>query len=81
MLAVRYLIVPSWKPLNNPAWLPFCPKPFDAMQLGKALNAAVDLLSPAELELTLFDVHDVRVLVVDDSRLSQKPLSSRCTGC
>lgn len=47
------------------------PKPFDAMQLGKALNTAVDLLSPAELELTLFDVHDVRVLVVDDSRLAR----------
>lgn len=47
------------------------PKPFDAMQLGKALNAAVDLLSPAELELTLFDVHDVRVLVVDDSKLAR----------
>ena len=47
------------------------PKPFDAMQLGKALNAAVDLLSPAELELSLFDVHDVRVLVVDDSRLAR----------
>ncbi|MBZ9613289.1 response regulator [Rheinheimera maricola] len=47
------------------------PKPFDAMQLGRALNAAVDLLSPAELELTLFDVHDVRVLVVDDSRLAR----------
>lgn len=47
------------------------PKPFDAMQLGKALNAAVDLLSPAELELTLFDVHDVRVLLVDDSRLAR----------
>ncbi|WP_027671938.1 response regulator [Rheinheimera baltica] len=47
------------------------PKPFDAMQLGKALNTAIDLLSPAELELTLFDVHDVRVLVVDDSKLAR----------
>jgi two-component system, chemotaxis family, chemotaxis protein CheY len=47
------------------------PKPFDAMQLGKALNTAIDLLSPAELELTLFDVHDVRVLIVDDSRLAR----------
>ena len=47
------------------------PKPFDAQQLGKALNAAVDLLSPAELELTLFDVQDVRVLVVDDSKLAR----------
>ena len=47
------------------------PKPFNALQLGKALNAAVDLLSPAELELTLFDVQDVRVLVVDDSKLAR----------
>jgi two-component system, chemotaxis family, chemotaxis protein CheY len=47
------------------------PKPFNAMQLGKALNTAVDLLSPAEMELTLFDVHDVRVLVVDDSKLAR----------
>jgi two-component system chemotaxis response regulator CheY len=47
------------------------PKPFNSVQLGKALNAAIDLLSPAELELSLFDVHDVRVLVVDDSRLAR----------
>ncbi len=47
------------------------PKPFNSVQLGKALNAAIDLLSPAELELNLFDVHDVRVLVVDDSRLAR----------
>lgn len=47
------------------------PKPFDAEQLGKALNAAIDYLSPSELELDLFDVHDVRVLIVDDSRLAR----------
>lgn len=47
------------------------PKPFDAQQLIKALNVAVDLLTSVELELTLFDVHDLRVLVVDDSRLAR----------
>lgn len=47
------------------------PKPFDAEQLGKALNAAIDYLSPSELQLELFDVQDVRVLIVDDSRLAR----------
>ncbi|SEA66696.1 response regulator [Alkalimonas amylolytica] len=47
------------------------PKPFDAEQLGKALNAAIDYISPSELELDLFDVQDVRVLIVDDSRLAR----------
>lgn len=47
------------------------PKPFTTAHLGKALNAAIDLLSPSELELSLFDVHDIRVLVVDDSRLAR----------
>lgn len=47
------------------------PKPFTADHLGMALNAAVDLLTPSELELSLFDVHDVRVLVVDDSTLAR----------
>lgn len=47
------------------------PKPFDAEQLGKALNAAIDFISPSELELDLFDVQDVRVLIVDDSRLAR----------
>lgn len=56
------------------------PKPFDAMQLGKALNAAVDLLSPAELELSLFDVHDVRVLIVDDSRLARNHIKRVLTN-
>lgn len=47
------------------------PKPFTADHLGKALNAAIDILSPSELELSLFDVHDVRVLLVDDSKLAR----------
>lgn len=47
------------------------PKPFTRLHLGKALNAALDLLSPSELQLTLYDVTDVRVLVVDDSRLAR----------
>lgn len=47
------------------------PKPFTPEHLGTAINSTLDLLVPDELELDLFDVHDVRVLVVDDSRLAR----------
>ncbi|NOU50707.1 response regulator [Pseudoalteromonas sp. JBTF-M23] len=48
------------------------PKPFNKLHLGKAINATLDILSPQELELDLYDVQDLRVLVVDDSRLARK---------
>jgi len=47
------------------------PKPFTRENLGKAINATLDILSPQELELNLYDVHDIRVLIVDDSRLAR----------
>ena len=43
------------------------PKPFEPLHLSRALNASLDLINHDELELDLFDVHDVRVLrIVDD---------------
>ena len=47
------------------------PKPFTRENLGKAINATLDILSPQELELELYDVHDIKVLVVDDSMLAR----------
>lgn len=47
------------------------PKPFTREHLGRAINATLDVLSPQELELDYYDVHDIRVLVVDDSRLAR----------
>jgi two-component system chemotaxis response regulator CheY len=47
------------------------PKPFTSHHLGKAINATIDLLSPEEMDLEYFDVHELRVLVVDDSRLAR----------
>jgi len=47
------------------------PKPFTREHLGRAINATLDVLSPQELELDFYDVHDIRVLVVDDSRLAR----------
>lgn len=47
------------------------PKPFTREHLGRALNATIDFLSAEELQLELYDVQDVRVLIVDDSRLAR----------
>lgn len=47
------------------------PKPFSTEHLNTALNAAIGLLDPKELELTLFDVQELRVLLVDDSKLAR----------
>jgi two-component system chemotaxis response regulator CheY len=47
------------------------PKPFEPIHLSRGLNASLQLINVEELDLDLFDVHDVRVLVVDDSRLAR----------
>ena len=47
------------------------PKPFTTEHLGTALNTTIDLLSFDELELDYFDVNEVRILLVDDSRLAR----------
>ncbi|MFT5164463.1 MAG: two-component system chemotaxis response regulator CheY, partial [Alteromonadaceae bacterium] len=47
------------------------PKPFTGEHLGKAINATIDLLTPDEIELAYFDIHQLRVLVVDDSRFAR----------
>jgi two-component system chemotaxis response regulator CheY len=47
------------------------PKPFTTENLSKALNASLDLINADELELELFDVEQLRVLLVDDSKLAR----------
>ncbi|MCW3171327.1 response regulator [Shewanella subflava] len=47
------------------------PKPFNADHLARALNSTIDLISHDELDLSHFDVHNLRVLVVDDSRMAR----------
>lgn len=47
------------------------PKPFEPIHLQRGLNASLQLLNTEELDLSLFDVHQVRVLLVDDSRLAR----------
>ncbi len=47
------------------------PKPFTSDHLHAAINNTIDLLSADEMELEYFDVHEIRVLLVDDSRLAR----------
>lgn len=47
------------------------PKPFQPVHLSRALKASLELINSEELDLDLFDVHEVRVLLVDDSRLAR----------
>ena len=47
------------------------PKPFTHDHLTTAISTTIDLLSSDELDLEFFDVNDVRVLLVDDSRLAR----------
>jgi two-component system chemotaxis response regulator CheY len=47
------------------------PKPFEPIHLQRGLNASLQLLNTDELDLSLFDIKQVRVLLVDDSRLAR----------
>ena len=50
------------------------PKPFSPEQLQRAIKATVDLLEPEHLALDLYDIEDLRVLIVDDSITSRHVL-------
>ncbi len=47
------------------------PKPFKPLHLQRALKASLDLINEEEVEFEFFDVKQVRVLVVDDSKLAR----------
>jgi two-component system chemotaxis response regulator CheY len=47
------------------------PKPFEPIHLARGLNASLQLINTEEINLNYFDAQDVRVLVVDDSRLAR----------
>lgn len=50
------------------------PKPFTSDQLQRAITATLDLLEPDYLQLDLYDIEDLRVLIVDDSLTSRHVL-------
>ena len=56
------------------------PKPFTPENLAKALKSSLDLINTDELNLELFDVQDVRVLLVDDSKLARNHIRRVLNG-
>lgn len=48
------------------------PKPFAPQDLKHALRATIEFIDPEEINLQHYDIDNVRVLVVDDSRLARK---------
>lgn len=47
------------------------PKPFKPDHLAKALNASLSMINAEEVELDYFEAEEVRVLLVDDSKLAR----------
>ena len=58
-------------PVRQAGAVAILPKPFDQEQLRAALYSTIELLDPHELVLDSFDSRDLKVLVVDDSRLAR----------
>lgn len=54
--------------------LALLPKPFSRQDLSRALVATIDYINPDEMDLELYDIDQLRVLIVDDSRMARKHL-------
>ena len=60
------------EPIRQAGVIAILPKPFTDDDLLTALQATMDYIEPGELELELYEVENLRVLVVDDSNLARK---------
>ncbi|MFT2109861.1 response regulator [Marinomonas sp. 2405UD68-3] len=58
--------------LRQSGVLAILPKPFDSQDLTRAIKSTMSYISSDEIDLEFFDPKDLKVLVVDDSRLARK---------
>lgn len=76
--AVPFMLISSessfrmLEPIRQAGVIAILPKPFDSTDLKRALDSTIAYIDPGELELDLYEVENLRVLVVDDSNLSRK---------
>lgn len=56
------------------------PKPFEPIHLARGLNASLQLINTEELNLDFFDINEVRVLLVDDSKLARNHINRVLKG-
>ncbi len=59
-------------PIRQAGVVAILPKPFATQDLKNALRATIEFIDPQEIDLNCYDVENVRVLVVDDSKLARK---------
>ena len=59
-------------PIRQAGAVAILPKPFAEDQLRAALYSTLDLIDPRELELENFNAEELKVLVVDDSRMARR---------
>ncbi|MCZ2723106.1 response regulator [Marinomonas sp. 15G1-11] len=58
--------------LRQSGVLAILPKPFNSQDLTRAIKATTSYINSSDIDLEFFDPKDLKVLVVDDSRLSRK---------
>jgi two-component system chemotaxis response regulator CheY len=63
------------EPIRQAGVLAILPKPFDHIDLQRALRATVQIIDSDELELDSYDVSELSLLVVDDSLTSRNHIS------
>jgi two-component system chemotaxis response regulator CheY len=56
------------------------PKPFASSQLKRGLYNTLDMLNPSSVELNDYNAEDLRVLIVDDSRMARNHIKRVLNG-
>lgn len=59
-------------PIRQAGAVAILPKPFSEEQLRAALFSTVDMIDPKELQLENFSAEELKVLIVDDSRMARR---------
>jgi len=63
------------EPIRQAGSVAMLPKPFRHDDLVRALRATLEFVDPEELELDTYDIHELKVLLVDDSEFALKHIA------
>jgi len=62
-------------PIRQAGVVAILPKPFDHLDLKRALSSTLEYIDPQAMELEVLDIESLEVLVIDDSPLARKFVS------
>lgn len=63
------------EPIRQAGVVAILPKPFEQFQLEHALTAAIDFIETDVIELDRYELEEMAVLVVDDSKMARRHIS------